>query len=164
MKIVAVCGSPHKGSCYSVLKTIADNHPEIDYEAALQHRGTRRMLSVSLDLGHRLLDASMPAPVADYWAQDAGSRSLSQRVLGQLFQLKDCSHDAREPPWRSVYYHSMELKADRWRLISHTLLLPSVNEWTIVPLPKWLSWLYYVIRPVRLVYRAVRRSWRAPGN
>ena len=32
MKIVAVCGSPHKGSCYSVLKTIADNHPEIDYK------------------------------------------------------------------------------------------------------------------------------------
>ena len=32
MKIVAVCGSPHKGSCYSVLKAIADNHPEVDYK------------------------------------------------------------------------------------------------------------------------------------
>lgn len=32
MKIVAVCGSPHKGSCYSVLSTIADNHSEIDYK------------------------------------------------------------------------------------------------------------------------------------
>jgi multimeric flavodoxin WrbA len=32
MKIVAVCGSPHKGSCYSVLSTIADGHPEIDYK------------------------------------------------------------------------------------------------------------------------------------
>ena len=32
MKIVAVCGSPHKGSCYSVLSTIAETHPEIDYK------------------------------------------------------------------------------------------------------------------------------------
>jgi len=32
MKIVAVCGSPHKGSCYSVLSTVADNHSEIDYK------------------------------------------------------------------------------------------------------------------------------------
>ena len=32
MKIVAICGSPHKGSCYSVLKAIADNHPEVEYK------------------------------------------------------------------------------------------------------------------------------------
>jgi hypothetical protein len=32
VKIVAICGSPHKGSCYSVLKAIADNHPEVDYK------------------------------------------------------------------------------------------------------------------------------------
>ena len=32
MKIVAICGSPHKGSCYSMLSTLADNHPEIDYK------------------------------------------------------------------------------------------------------------------------------------
>jgi multimeric flavodoxin WrbA len=31
MKIVAVCGSPHKGSCYSVLSTIAEDHPEVEY-------------------------------------------------------------------------------------------------------------------------------------
>jgi multimeric flavodoxin WrbA len=30
MKIVAICGSPHKGSCYSVLKTIAEDHPEVE--------------------------------------------------------------------------------------------------------------------------------------
>ena len=32
VKIVAVCGSPHRGSCYSVLSTIADDHPEIEYK------------------------------------------------------------------------------------------------------------------------------------
>jgi multimeric flavodoxin WrbA len=32
VKIVAICGSPHKGSCYSVLSTIAEDHPEIDYK------------------------------------------------------------------------------------------------------------------------------------
>ena len=32
MKIVAVCGSPHKGSTFSVLSTIAADHPEIDYK------------------------------------------------------------------------------------------------------------------------------------
>jgi multimeric flavodoxin WrbA len=32
VKIVAVCGSPHKGSCYSVLNTIAEEHPEVEYK------------------------------------------------------------------------------------------------------------------------------------
>ena len=32
MKIVAICGSPHKGSCYQVLSTIAEDHPEVEYK------------------------------------------------------------------------------------------------------------------------------------
>jgi multimeric flavodoxin WrbA len=32
VKIVAICGSPHKGNCYSVLNTLADEHPEIEFE------------------------------------------------------------------------------------------------------------------------------------
>jgi len=32
MKILAICGSPHKGSCYSVLNTIKENYPDIDYK------------------------------------------------------------------------------------------------------------------------------------
>ena len=32
MKIVAICGSPHKGSCYRVLSTIAEDHPEVEYK------------------------------------------------------------------------------------------------------------------------------------
>jgi multimeric flavodoxin WrbA len=32
VKIVAICGSPHKGSCYSVLRALADEHPEIEFK------------------------------------------------------------------------------------------------------------------------------------
>lgn len=32
MKIVAVCGSPHRGSCHSVLSTIAEDHSDIEYK------------------------------------------------------------------------------------------------------------------------------------
>ncbi|MCP4761370.1 MAG: NAD(P)H-dependent oxidoreductase [archaeon] len=32
LKIVAICGSPHKGSCYSVLKWIEEDYPDIDYK------------------------------------------------------------------------------------------------------------------------------------
>jgi multimeric flavodoxin WrbA len=32
MKILAICGSPHKGNCYSVLNSIKENYPEIDYK------------------------------------------------------------------------------------------------------------------------------------
>jgi multimeric flavodoxin WrbA len=31
VKIVAICGSPHKGNCYSVLSTLAGEHPEIEF-------------------------------------------------------------------------------------------------------------------------------------
>lgn len=32
MKILAICGSHHRGNCYSVLNTIKENYPTIDYE------------------------------------------------------------------------------------------------------------------------------------
>jgi len=32
MKILAICGSPHRGNCYSVLNSIKENYPEIDYK------------------------------------------------------------------------------------------------------------------------------------
>jgi len=32
MKILAICGSHHKGNCYSILNTIKENYPTIDYK------------------------------------------------------------------------------------------------------------------------------------
>ncbi len=32
MKILAICGSPHKGNCYSVLNSIKENYPNIDFK------------------------------------------------------------------------------------------------------------------------------------
>ena len=32
MKILAICGSPKKGNCYSVLNSIQENYPDIDYK------------------------------------------------------------------------------------------------------------------------------------
>jgi len=32
MKILAICGSPHRGNCYSVLNTIKEDYPDIDYK------------------------------------------------------------------------------------------------------------------------------------
>ncbi len=32
MKTLAICGSPHKGNCYSVLNTIKENYPTIDFK------------------------------------------------------------------------------------------------------------------------------------
>jgi len=35
MKILAICGSPHKGNSYSVLNSIKDNYPSIDFKIML---------------------------------------------------------------------------------------------------------------------------------
>lgn len=32
MKILAICGSPRTGNTYSVLKSIQDNYPDIDFK------------------------------------------------------------------------------------------------------------------------------------
>lgn len=32
MRILAICGSPHKGNTYEVLNTIKEDHPDIDYK------------------------------------------------------------------------------------------------------------------------------------
>ena len=37
MKILAICGSPHRGNTYSVLNTIPDDYPDIDYKLLPLH-------------------------------------------------------------------------------------------------------------------------------
>ena len=32
MKILAICGSPHKGNTYEILNSIQEDHPDIDYK------------------------------------------------------------------------------------------------------------------------------------
>jgi multimeric flavodoxin WrbA len=37
VKILAICGSPHKGNSYSVLHTIKEHYPSIDYKILMLH-------------------------------------------------------------------------------------------------------------------------------
>ena len=52
----------------------------------------------------------------------------------------------------------MERASDRLRFLHDVLLRPTPLEWEAVPLPPSLAPLYYLVRPMRLLWKYARAS------
>ncbi|HEV2916069.1 MAG TPA: nucleotidyltransferase family protein [Pyrinomonadaceae bacterium] len=127
-------------------------HPGMDWEKLLAEAralGVRRMLSLGLFLAHDLLDAPLPEAVRRDVHDDAIIKSLSGRVRANLFTENLLSHG----PSRSLLFHYevRERRLDGARYCYHITIPPTPAEWTALDLPDPFSFLYYLVRPLRLI-------------
>ena len=161
--ILCVHGSKHR---WEKLKWVCDvaelvraQKSAIDWEqlretASLQR--VQRMVSLGLFLAEDLLEADLPEEISQQVRSDRSIRWLARRIRQQLLL------QAGRPPGklnRITFY----LRAkDRWqdrvrfclRYTGQAVLasfVPTSIERTLMPLPRRLSFLYFVIRPARLL-------------
>jgi hypothetical protein len=143
-------------------------HPDLDWDCLLAEAGktgTRRILLLGVGLAHDLLARGIPAEVQDRIAADRAVQDLLRAVAGRWSM-----HGPETPPLTKVqreYFH--QRVSERWRDRVHFALhrlAPTVGDWAFVPLPPALHFLYYFIRPIRLLweYGLGRTTARARGN
>ncbi|HEY9614633.1 nucleotidyltransferase family protein [Allocoleopsis sp.] len=149
---LCVHGSKH---CWERLQWVSDvaellrTYQHINWEQVLEQSrllGCERMLCLGLLLAHTLLETSLPEEIVLKIQSDPVTRSLFTQVRQQLF---DSSLGAFEE-------HLFRLKArerlvDKVRYLLGTTITPTEKEWAFLPLPKSLSFLYYLLRPLRLL-------------
>lgn len=160
--ILCVHGAKH---CWISLGWIGDVagllavHPDMNWgqvrEQAHAARG-ERMLDLGLQLARSLLDAPLPADVEARIQNDASVTRLARRVRQRLFLEKP----SRLPNnLESVFFHlrARECPWDGARYGLSLLLTPTPADWEALPLPPTLSFLYYLLRPIRLAGKYVRQ-------
>ncbi|ETX07419.1 nucleotidyltransferase domain-containing protein [Candidatus Entotheonella palauensis] len=116
--------------------------------------GAIRILRLGLFLAHDLLGATLPLAISKWVRVDRTVQKLAAQVCEQLFQAMPRSPD--------LGHHAFSLKMRErwWDRIAYSCRLPgalTVEDLTFVPLPSYLSGLYYCLRPVRLLGKYAER-------
>jgi hypothetical protein len=110
--------------------------------------GAKRMLHLGLWLAHELLAADLPAHLAAAVEADAAAVRLATRIA-ERFRLRP--HHWLGPLEEPRFHLAMR---EHWRdrvRYGLGMLAPTSADWRVVRLPEWLSFLYYMVRPVRLI-------------
>jgi hypothetical protein len=127
----------------------------VDWDSAIMRADSmnaRRVLLLGLSLAHELLDAPLPTELLQMIRREPLMKSLVRRIR------RDLAVPVVGPEifWQvesSLFHLGLrESWLDRARYCV-ARLNPTVGDWTAVPLPEPLSFLYYILRPVRLAGR-----------
>ena len=155
--LLCMHGAKH---CWSRLGWICDIaefvsvHDRIDWAGLIARArvsGSERMLLLGLRLASDIFGTRLPADIQERAAQPAVA-ALALSVQAWLLDGKDAAAD---PIDRETFYIAMrERPMDRVKHLLHGIarfLTPNARDARAIRLPRALSWLHWVVRPVRLV-------------
>jgi hypothetical protein len=149
--------------CWSRLSRVCDiaalisRHQSINWSELLEiatQLGSRRMVFLGLILAKELMGTVLPEPVLKSMQNDNNAILLASEIEKQIFNR---IYQPMEPVEVSRYYLQMrERSRDRFWYIYHTLkysgwLTPTPRDREEMNLPEVFSFLYYFIRPIRVL-------------
>ncbi len=124
---------------------------EVIDEAA--RRGCRRMLLVGLQLARKLAHAPLPDAIVRAVETDSDLVAVAERLATRTL--------APQPPgaigaWIAAL-STIERRRDQLRFVTNLALMPTTGDWKMLRLPRALFPVYYVLRPLRLLFKAPSR-------
>lgn len=153
---------------------LAAAHPNLDWTAVTDRAracGTERILNTALLLAHNLLGMPLPQILGEGALDDIAAVNLAEEAAVALFSGKHRSTAEKRVNRGDWYLYLIRIR-ERWRdkfriLAYSSVRLPHPFAKEFVRLPAKLSFLYYVLRPARLlgatVWAALHHA-RSGGN
>jgi hypothetical protein len=135
--------------------------PQLEWGWVLEQAnrlGSRRVLLLSLSLAYDLLGTTLPPPVVQSIQADPAVRSLAAQLRKRLL---DTAFPYQISRYQSFilfpfYFKMIERMRDRMLFLKGMfsfLVIPNKMDRENLRLPPWLEFLYFIIRPIRLVTR-----------
>lgn len=126
--------------------------------------GLKRTLAVGTVLAENLLEAVVPQELAQGIQIDRTARSLAAQILRSLFEEPDKTwQEQADFPFQ---VRIRERLRDKVRILYRNLpskLAPDERDREFLPMPKFLSSMYYLVRPVRWAWEKMNdRSTARP--
>jgi hypothetical protein len=138
--------------------------PTMDWERALwqaRRHKAQRMVLLGLSLAGDLLGATLPEDIGQRVRADSAVRSLGLQVRERLFHEREATPATSETS-RLFAFH-LQLRESVGGKIRHWIrvaVFPTWQDWESLPLPGALFFLYFVLRPLRLLSKHVLRGRR----
>jgi len=124
--------------------------PELNWAIAMRDAkrlGLWRALALGVLLAHRVCGAAVPSHILRRLESVSSARRLAKHFADNLFEFPGVGPAGRVP-----YNVQLLDFPDRLRvLLSPEILRPNENDRAVVALPRWLTPLYYLIRPFRVL-------------
>lgn len=147
------------------LAKLIGSNPMLDWKKVWQvadHLRVRKLVLIGLSVAHQLLQVSLPESVLIQTKQiEAIAAQVSQQIIAKI----DCSAEECDPFW-SEYWYQLRTADRVWHqgvillqsLTTKLILIgihltPNERDRQMIPLPQSLSFLYYVLRILRLTSR-----------
>ena len=118
--------------------------------------GLLRQVCLGLLLAEELVDAALPTMIQDNINEDRQAELLASKVKAGLFG------DHSQPSLLESYLFYLQTRerwGDRLHYLIELLLLPKKPDWLMITLPENIYILYYLIRPIRLIYLAGKAAF-----
>jgi len=135
---------------------------QIDWRLLLRNaeaQGSRRILCLGLKLAHDLLEAELPPDLLKLVKGDSAVNNAAERIQQQLF--KTSAGPAGIFDEARFLVSLRERRRDRIRSSLRLAATPRSYDWMSVSLPASFWFLYYLIRPLRLLGKHGRRLFTA---
>ena len=122
--------------------------------------GTKRILLFALYIAKQMLGAELPNSIEQKIETDLVAKKAAWIVCEEFF-LRSPKSFAERTYIERVYLQ--KLARERWQdKVSYfvkTALIPNENEYDLFALPKQLFFLYYLLRPIRLMGKFLKNLW-----
>jgi hypothetical protein len=155
LSILCIHGYKH---CWEALEWICDiagliqTDQKMDWKGVLDKAGrvdSQRAFSLGLYLAKKLLNANLPENIWQKIESDTKVKLLARKVYRHLFQDRDKPLGIFE---KSLFHiKSTSYWRDMFRYGFHFLIPPTSGDYKILELPPSLFFLYYLLRPFRLL-------------
>jgi Uncharacterised nucleotidyltransferase len=156
--ILSLHATKHRWRELKLICDIAEilSYEDLDWPYILQEAndlGLRRMLAVGVLLAEELLGVPVDTEVKQALKIDQAAHSLAAGVTTSLFEEPDENwHDQADFPFQFKIRERLRDKAGMiWRNFLPKLA-PDERDKRFLAIPKSLSVVYYVVRPVRLIW------------
>ncbi len=142
------------------LKRICDvaefvrTHPDLKWEKVLEKSESlrvKRIFYINSILSSRLLGLELPDFIFQKIIDDSNAISLSKTIMKWLLDEPDNFFEAFKMSFFPfVHLGARDCIQDKIKICFFSML-PNEKDWKFLPLPSVLQFLYYLVRPIRLV-------------
>lgn len=145
---------------------LVEVHQQIDWEWVMEEagrQGNRRMLFLGLIVAHDLLGTALPQAMEHKIEAEPGVQALARQIKDWLFL------ETRPGIGPGLVFHSKATeglgnKIKRGLHQLHLLVSPCADDYAFVSLPESLLFLYYFVRPLRLMGKHSPAALRAGSD
>jgi hypothetical protein len=133
---------------------LIQSNPDLNYEQIIQmvkKVKCERIFSLGLFLAQDLLGAEPPIKINKYFKKDPNIESLAIEVYRNLFHNNDKSTNSKiSNKFSSFHIKVRDHYSEKIRHIAQAAIRPTREDWRCFPLPASISFLLYLLRPIRL--------------